>query len=288
MNKTEKTDTVITLIILSSNVMGFLREMLLAKYFGATYIVDAYLMAQSIAFILFSGIMVSVATCYVPLYTDIKEEQGFHNSNRFTSGVINVTLLFAAGLASFGIIFAGPLVSLVAYGYSEQAHHLTVHFVRIGFMVAVLFSMNEIVKAFMHSNDGFIYEKIAGLAVNVFNIMVILLSVICNNYWWLMYGLLLGYAANLLLCLYFARLKNLRYQFNLPDRKKMKKILHMVFPIFIGSTAGQINSMLALLLAVGTGMIIYLFFMWLWQVKEISIILNRLMVMKKYLGWNQV
>lgn len=252
MSKTEKTAAVITFIILLSNVIGFLREMLLAKYFGATYIIDSYLMAQSIAFILFTGMMAAIATSFVPLYSSIKEEYGFESSNLFTSGVINITFLFAAGLALIGFIFADPIVSVIAYGFSGQAHLLTVHYVRIGFMVASIFSINEIVKTFLHCNKGFVYEKMAGLIVNVVNIILITLSAIFD-YTWLMYGYLLGYSANLLICLYLAHLKGLRYKINLPDRQTIKRILILVLPVFIGSTAGQINSLVDKFLASGLG-----------------------------------
>lgn len=101
MSRTEKTAAVITFVLLLSNVIGYLREMLLAKYFGASYIIDAYLMAQCIAFILFAGIMAAIATSFIPLYSDIKEQHGWQGSNLFTSGVLNITLLFAAGLACY-------------------------------------------------------------------------------------------------------------------------------------------------------------------------------------------
>jgi putative peptidoglycan lipid II flippase len=250
MSKTEKTAAVITFMILLSNVIGYLREMLLAKYFGASYIIDAYLMAQSIAFILFTGIMAAIATSFIPLYSDIKERQGLQSSNLFTSGVINMTLLFAAGLALLGILFADPIVSVFAYGFSGQVHHLTVYFVRIGFMVVSIVSIIEIVKAYLYCNDGFIFEKVAGLIVNIVNIILIILSAV-YNYQWLMYGYLLGYSANLLLCLYFARSKGFRYKINLPDRDSLKKFTVLVIPVFIGSTAGQINGLVDKLLASG-------------------------------------
>ncbi|MDD4238555.1 MAG: murein biosynthesis integral membrane protein MurJ [Desulfotomaculaceae bacterium] len=250
MSKTEKTAAVITLIILLSNVIGFLREMLLAKYFGATYIIDAYLMAQSIPFFVLTGFMPAIATSFVPLYSKIKEEYGFRSGNLFTSGVINMTFLIAAGLALIGFVFADPIVSVIAYGFSGQTHLLTVQYVRIGFMVACIFSVNEIVKTFLHCNEGFIYEKSAGLMVNVVNIIVIALSAMFN-YTWLMYGYLLGYGAHLLLCLYAARLKGFRYRINLPDRQSMKSIVTLVLPVFIGSTAGQINGLVDKFLASG-------------------------------------
>jgi putative peptidoglycan lipid II flippase len=250
VSKTEKTIAAVTFIIVFSNLMGYLREMLLAKYFGASYIIDSYLMAQSIAFILFTGIMSAIGTSFIPLYSTIKVQIGHQESNKFTSGVINMTFLLGAGLTLIGVIFADPIVSVIAYGFSEPAHQLTVHFVRIGFMVASLISINEIAKAYLYCNEGFIFEKIAGLVVNFANILLIVLSAF-YDYKWLMYGYLLGYSLNVLLCLNFARIKGFRYKFILPDRATIRRIATLVLPVFIGSTAGQINTLVDKFLASG-------------------------------------
>lgn len=250
MSKAEKTAAVITSIVLLSNVIGYLREMLLARYFGASYIIDAYLMAQSIAFLVFTGIMAAIGTAFIPLYSGIRERHGLQGGNRFASGVLNMTLLFSAGLALLGIIGAEPIVSVIAYGFSGQVHDLTVYFVRIGFMVVSILSIIEIARAYLYCNEGFVLEKVAGLVVNIANIIFIILSAV-YNYQWLMYGYLLGYGANLLLCLYFARLRGFRYSVNLPDRDSLKSITVLVMPVFIGSAAGQINSLVDKFLASG-------------------------------------
>jgi putative peptidoglycan lipid II flippase len=250
MSKIEKTATAITLLILLSNIIGFIREMLLAGYFGASFVVDAYLMAQSIAFIVFTGIMAAIATSFVPLYSGENAIKGSAAGNRFTSETINLVVLLSIILGLIGIIFADRIVSVIAYGFSGQVHQLTVHFVRIGFIVVSIFSINEILKTYLHCNNGFTIEKTAGLVVNIINIFFIILSGIYNHRW-LMYGYLFGYSANLLLCFYFARSKGFRYNFVLPDKVTCRKIMVMVLPVFIGSTAGQINGLVDKFLASG-------------------------------------
>lgn len=250
MSRIEKTATVITILILLSNVIGYVRELLLANFFGASYVIDAYLMAQSIAFILFTGIMSAIATSFVPLYSNENEINGFQSGNRFTSGVVNLVTLLTLMLAILGLLFAEPVVSFIAYGFSGQAHILTVHYVRIGFIVAAIFSVNEIVKTFLHCNDGFTVEKLSGFSVNIFLIIFIILSSFYQKEW-LMYGYLLGYSTNLLLCIYFARSKGFRFSFTFPEKSVLKQILTMVLPVFIGSAAGQINNLVEKFLASG-------------------------------------
>ena len=47
-----------------SKLLGFVREMVIAGIFGTSYIVDAYVMAQSIPDMLFGGIFASIGTAY--------------------------------------------------------------------------------------------------------------------------------------------------------------------------------------------------------------------------------
>jgi putative peptidoglycan lipid II flippase len=250
MSKIEKTATAITSMILLSNIIGIVREMLLASYFGVSFVVDAYLMAQSIAFMVFTGIMAAIAASFVPLYSRENALNGSAAGNRFTSGTINLVALLSIMLGLIGNIFADQIISVIAYGFSAQVHQLTVHFIRIGFIVVSIFSINEIIKNYLYCNNGFIIEKISGLVVNIINIIFIILSGIYNHRW-LMYGYLFGYSVYLLLCWYFARSKGFRYNFVLPDKATCWKIMVMVFPVFIGTTAWQINSMVNKFLASG-------------------------------------
>ncbi|HVI42342.1 MAG TPA: lipid II flippase MurJ, partial [Anaerovoracaceae bacterium] len=99
-----QTAVLMAILTLCSKLLGFIREMIIANYFGASYIVDAYVMSTALPGILFGGVFAAVATAYMPLYSKINEEQGEVNSNRFTSEVINLLILVSVFASIIGII----------------------------------------------------------------------------------------------------------------------------------------------------------------------------------------
>ena len=69
-NNIAQTAFLMALLTLGSKALGFLREMAMATFFGANYVVDAYVMSQAIPSILFAGLLGSIATAYMPLLSE--------------------------------------------------------------------------------------------------------------------------------------------------------------------------------------------------------------------------
>ena len=59
----------VVLILLTglSKITGFIREMVLAYYYGASAITDAYITATTVATIIIGGITSSTALAYIPV-----------------------------------------------------------------------------------------------------------------------------------------------------------------------------------------------------------------------------
>ena len=83
-----------------SKLLGFVREMVIAGVFGTSYIVDAYVMAQSIPDMLFGGIFASIGTAYMPTFSEITEKNGNKAGDLFTSRLINTAVVAAALLSA--------------------------------------------------------------------------------------------------------------------------------------------------------------------------------------------
>ena len=55
-----------------SKISGFLREIVLAYFYGASNVTDAYFTATTISTTIFAGITVAVATSYIPSISSTK------------------------------------------------------------------------------------------------------------------------------------------------------------------------------------------------------------------------
>lgn len=94
-------------LTLVSKLFGFFREMVMANFFGTTFITDAYVMSITIPAI----ILTAIATAYMPLYSKITERTkivGLVNDideegNKFTSEIVNLLWIISlmAGLLDY-------------------------------------------------------------------------------------------------------------------------------------------------------------------------------------------
>ena len=71
-----QTAVLMVMFNLGCKLLGFVREMAMAGYYGAGYVVDSFVMAQSIPNILLGGILVAISTAYMPLYSKRVEKEG--------------------------------------------------------------------------------------------------------------------------------------------------------------------------------------------------------------------
>ena len=107
MQKKAKTATILLMIIiLTSKITGFFRDIILAQTFGAGQITDAYLTALNIPVVLFDGISAALGTTFIPIYFKIKSSKGKDEVNKFTSNILNIVILISFLFVLLGIVFA--------------------------------------------------------------------------------------------------------------------------------------------------------------------------------------
>ncbi len=230
----------ITVVTFASKILGFVREMLLARFFGTSYIVDAYLMAIAIPSILFGGISTSTSVTYIAVYTEIDEKQGKKASNNFTSNMLIISFFLSLILTTIGLLFTEEIVRLLASGFKGEAYFLTVKFLRISFFALVAITIRNIFMSFLHCNNGYIIEKISSLTFNFVNIAIVIISGL-YNYKFLMYGYTFGYFIFMIMTLINSSAKGYKFRIKFDIDKNVKKVFYLSLPVFIGSMANQIN-----------------------------------------------
>ncbi len=230
---------VVAVMTLLSKFIGFIREMIIANYYGTGYITDAYVMAQSIPGILFGGILGAVATAHVPLYSKTVEKQGEEVGNRFTSSVMNILLIASAVSALIGLFFSNHLVSIFARGFRGETAELTSFYLKVTFIYVLFSSLIGIMDDYLQYKGKFIIPVFSGYFYNAGVIAVVIFSAYTSHYY-LVFGILLGYILRLVVELFFAKRNGFRYYLNLNTNNAVKQIAKLSIPVFIGSTAGQV------------------------------------------------
>ena len=133
------------LIILTSKITGFFRDIVLAQTFGAGEITDAYLTALNIPVVLFDGISAALGTTFIPIYFKIKSSKGQEEVNKFTSNILNIVILVSLVFVLLGVIFAPYIVKIFAVGFKGDVFDLTVNYSKILIFSMVFIAINGLV-----------------------------------------------------------------------------------------------------------------------------------------------
>ena len=106
----------VTLVIMFSKAVGFLREMVVAHYFGTQPENDAYVAAYALFYIPVLLLNSCITSTLVPMYTEARARRGLERADRFASNAINILALIALGVTVLMLLLAGQLVRIVYSG----------------------------------------------------------------------------------------------------------------------------------------------------------------------------
>ena len=240
--KTKTTALVLMLIILTSKITGFFRDIVLAQTFGAGEITDAYLTALNIPVVLFDGISAALGTTFIPIYFKIKSSKGQEEVNKFTSNILNIVIIISLIFVLLGVIFAPYIVKIFAVGFKGDVFDLTVKYSKILIFSMVFIAINGLVSSYLVASGNVYISGAITIPFNIFVIIAIIFASVTESYV-MVYGTLIAYIAQLLFQLPLLIKKGYKHRLtvNLRD-ENIRQILFLVIPVFIGSYINQINA----------------------------------------------
>jgi len=205
-----QTAVLMAILTLIAKIFGFIREMVMANYFGANYITDAYVMAFAIPMIILGGVFGAVATAYMPLFSKITENEGEKAGSRFTSEVINLLIMVSTFAAIIGIGFSDQIVGVFASGFSGETAKLTSFFTKITFCYILFTSVAGVLEAYLQYKGTFLVQIVLGYVHNIIVIGVIVVSAFTSHYY-LALGWFFAHMIRVLILLYFAKKRDYHY-----------------------------------------------------------------------------
>ena len=157
----------VTLIILFSKGIGFVREMIMAAVFGADHVTDAYNSAYSLFYIpvlLFSSCITSTL---VPQYMRCQREIGTDGANRFSSNALTLFSIGGLVISAMMFLLAKPLVRLVYPGFLGEKFDLTVTLTRIMLPALVFFVAGLVLSSILNAREKFVAAQLTGLPLSI-------------------------------------------------------------------------------------------------------------------------
>jgi putative peptidoglycan lipid II flippase len=175
---------IVSIAVMFSRLLGLVREMVFARYFGAGFIYDAYQVAFRIPNVLrdlFAEGALSAA--FVKVFTDYQITKSEKEAWHLASLVLNALAVVLSVICIIGIIFSRQFIDLIADGFSPEKAALATTLTQIMFPFILLVAMAAVAMGVLNTKGIF---GIPASASTVFNIVSIAFGLVLA--YWLSHG----------------------------------------------------------------------------------------------------
>ncbi|SMC07311.1 putative peptidoglycan lipid II flippase [Sulfobacillus thermosulfidooxidans DSM 9293] len=241
---------IIFVATLISRLTGFLREVVMAAYFGTSALNDAWLMASVLPNLLFSTMNGAISVTVVPLMTQADAQLSKRSVQNFINEVFTAIVLVSTILIVFGEIFAPELMRLVAPGFHHKELALTVSMTRIMIPTILFWGLAGLVVGILQEREEFLYPALSPVAINVVRIA----TIVTLGHFFSIQGVAMGFLLSVLSQLFVTvpALKraglhlHFRWHFSHP---LLRKMIRMSGPFFLTSSVGTLGVIVDRILA---------------------------------------
>ena len=163
----------VSLLAVFVKLLGFVREALIAAYYGATAETDAFFFAEGMPNTFFPAVGSSLALAFTSLYIQKRETKGEEISERYASRMICMSALLGVVLGVLGVAASPLLVPLFAPGFSGKQQELAIVLTRLIMGTVVLTVLQYMLSAVLNAKKHFMPAQIAALSHNMAIIAII-------------------------------------------------------------------------------------------------------------------
>ena len=237
-----KTSVWVTVILCIGYAVSFLKESVIANYFGISANVDAYTIAIQVPVILFSFVAVALRSIVVPIYTDIKHNYSQKESEDYINVLIGILCLFAIAFVGLLFIFAKYVIIIFAPGFSPETNHIASGLLRILCPTILTTLLSNVFLSVLNVHGKFILPSLAVLFLNC----TIIVSIIVLHSRWGITSAAIGQLCGCILEVFFlASLlhSNLRIRPKIDLKNNfMRQSVRMSVPIIWSTSIAELNT----------------------------------------------
>ncbi|HBE44327.1 MAG TPA: murein biosynthesis integral membrane protein MurJ [Deltaproteobacteria bacterium] len=234
--------SVITLITLVSRPLGYVREAIQAYLFGATLLVDAFIVAfnfpELIQTLFFSG---ATSAFLIPVCS-----RYLHDDKEYSeiySTFINLSLIITLIVSIIFFVLSGIIAELIGPGFNPETKKVTQFLFVIMIPVISLHTLLSIMKAFLNAKEHFAAPEMSGIIWNLaFIFAAIMLSKKFGIYS-LAIGVTVGSFLQILIQFPYLKKFHIRYKPKLSlDHPAIKEAKNLFTGALIATSIVPINS----------------------------------------------
>ncbi|MDD3654038.1 MAG: murein biosynthesis integral membrane protein MurJ [Desulfotomaculaceae bacterium] len=231
---------VLILFNVLSKLTALVREVVIAREFGATAAMDAYLVAFSLPSVLFYLFTGAVATVVVPVYSEYLARGEEREAQNLFGTFFNVLVLFLVLATALGMLFAPLLVKMLAPEFPADTAVLAVTLTRWMFPFLIFSGLSALFTGLLNAKNIFAVTALNGPLSNI----AVIIAVLALGSLWGVQGMALGVLAGGVAgaIVQLPALRRTGYHFrpgvalNHPD---LKKIFKLLLPVTLGYSISE-------------------------------------------------
>lgn len=241
---------------LLSRILGFFRNALLAYFFGAGDILDAYFLAFRLPDFFFNLLLFGAFSVgFVPVFIKLKQ-QNSEKAWQLTNDVLNIALVVFAVFGAVFFIFAPWILKLIAPGFEGEKLALAVKLSRIMFLQPVFLGVSVVFSGILQATQRFLSYAMAPIFYNIGIIFGILVLYPKLGPAGLAWGVVFGAFLHMIVQYPAAKASGFKYKLIFSIRESaIKRIIHIIVPRSLSLMLNQMNLVIMAGLAsfLGTG-----------------------------------
>ena len=259
---------VVSSATMASRIFGFIRDLVVARAFGAGIATDAFFVAFRLPNLLRRLVAEgALSSAFVPVFTEYVSTRPRAESLRMLRSVTGVMLLLLSSITLVGVVASPWIVRVMAPGFfaNSAAGELTVYLTRLMFPYLLLVGLAALVMGVLNAHRHFLLPALAPVLLNVGIIIgaLVIAPRLSEPVVGLALGVLLGGLGQLLLQVPWLWSHGLFAAPQLALRHPaVRRVLGLMTPVVVGQSAVHIGTVINTIIAsfLAKGSVSYLYY----------------------------
>lgn len=231
-----------TLLVLISKGLGFIRETLIAIRYGAGFVSDVYVLEDGLINALHTIWACVIGTTFVPSLLALDKNK----RNRFINNYLHIFLIIIINVVIFSIIFTDSILHVLIPGfyetYSTEIIDKLVFITRINMCSLIFVFLENFFVILLQTNKIFIFSSIQGIILNL-SLILYLCFFYQYEIWGIIFTKLAAHSINILILIKYIKNKT-KFEYlpyvNLKS-KYIRQVARLAIPVLIVNLISQMN-----------------------------------------------
>lgn len=244
-NNRIKTVGLIMVITMAGKVLGLVRDMLLGHNFGTGMESAAFLAASRIPRTFFDAIFAAaISASFIPIFAERMEKEGREDAFRLSHSFFTWMGLLTAVMSLLGMIFAKPLVGVLAQGFDAETAALCARLLRLLFPTVFFTGLAFSMVGVLQSMGEFYIPAALSVASN--GIIILYYLLFCRQFgiYGLAWAFLLGWGAQAVMQMPWLRKNHFRYRPRI-SHPALKSVFLLMLPVMVSTWIQPVNQLIS-------------------------------------------